>query len=142
MAVLQANIFVRIYKHGASFVSRDEIETTFNLEELEKVAQIHYGNSPYQSTLIEFLNLDLSNFDSEFEPSEKFFEQISIAQQNLVNWLNKQSLEPIAKLKTNNGIDIFIELWIDQDQMEWKLPSSLLLACGRLNLDIEFISND
>ena len=142
MAILLANLSVRIYKHGASFVSQGEIESALNLEGLDKVARIYYANSPYQSTSIEFLNLDLKSFSSEAEPSESFFEHISKAQQNLTDWLKKQSLKSLAKFQENNEIDVFIDLWIDQDQMEWEFSTALLLACGNLNLDIKIISND
>ena len=39
-------------------------------------------------------------------------------------------------------LDVFADLWIDQEQMELSLPHSLMRVCGELGLKLEVITND
>lgn len=40
------------------------------------------------------------------------------------------------------SINVFVDLWIDQDQLDLSFPPEFLFACGKAGLGIEIISND
>lgn len=58
-------------------------------------------------------------------------------------FLDRRSSEVTAGLRAAGlSLRLFIDVRMDQDQMELELPPELLAACGRHGIGIYVISND
>jgi len=75
--------------------------------------------------------------------SEAFFAGIVEAFRATGRFLDQRSPAVTSALRTAGlSLRLFVEIRMDQDQMELEFPPELLAACGRHGLGIYLISND
>jgi hypothetical protein len=75
--------------------------------------------------------------------SEAFYRAVIDAFRDAGRFLELRPAEMTAKMRaTGLSIRIFVDVRMDQDQMELELPPDFLAACGRHGLPIYVISND
>lgn len=75
--------------------------------------------------------------------SEAFFAGVVEAFRAVGRFLDDRSPEVIATMRAAAlSLRIFVEVRMDQDQMELELPPELLAACGQHGLGVYIISND
>jgi hypothetical protein len=75
--------------------------------------------------------------------SEAFFSGIGNAFRATARFLDQRSPAITASIRgAGVALRIFIEIRMDQDQMELELPCEFLAACGRHGLGVYVISND
>ena len=76
-------------------------------------------------------------------PTEAFFAAIKETFETTSRFLDERSPAVTTVMRAAGlSLRLFIEVRMDQDQMELELPPSLLAACGRHGLGIYVISND
>lgn len=95
------------------------------------------------SSLIVFMEKGLPEFESSDDPYLALEEEFSKNSIEIAEWLNMQDAKTFEKL-ANGGLKVwvFIEMWIESDQLDLKLPPNLLFECGRLNLSVEIVTNE
>ena len=75
--------------------------------------------------------------------SEAFFAGVVEAFRSAARFLDRKSPSITAKMRsTGLTLRVFIDVRMDQDQMELEFPAVLMSACGRHELGIYLISND
>ena len=75
--------------------------------------------------------------------SEAFFAAVVDAFRTTAGFLDRRQPEVTAGLRAAGlSLRLFVEVRMDQDQMELEFPPELLAACGRHGLGIYVISND
>lgn len=75
--------------------------------------------------------------------SEAFYRTVIDAFRDVGRFLESRPSETTAKMRaTGLSMRIFVDVRMDQDQMELELPPEFLAACGRHGLPIYVISND
>ncbi len=75
--------------------------------------------------------------------TEAFFAGVVEAFRDAGGFLDRRSPETTATMRLAGlSLRLFVEVRMDQDQMELELPPDLLAACGRHGLAVYIISND
>lgn len=75
--------------------------------------------------------------------SEAFFAAVVEAFRMTARFLDERSPGVTTAMRAAGlSLQLFIEIRMDQDQMELELPPELLAACGRHGLGVYLISND
>jgi hypothetical protein len=75
--------------------------------------------------------------------SEAFFAGVMEAFRTAGRFLDQRSPEVTAAIRAAGmSLRLFVEIRMDQDQMELELPQELLAACARHGLGVYLISND
>jgi len=75
--------------------------------------------------------------------SEAFFAGVVEASQGAARFLDGRPPSVTAAIRAAGlSLRLFIDIWMDQDQMELELPAELLAACSRHGLGVYMISND
>ncbi|MES2572030.1 MAG: hypothetical protein V4710_18490 [Verrucomicrobiota bacterium] len=103
---------------------------------------------PWQSGLVYFSSIEFSEIHHNTSAdagarSEAFYARVHEAFLNTSRFLARRS-PGITETMRAAGLSLrfFIELDMDQDQMEIELPPELLTACSQHHLGIHLISND
>jgi hypothetical protein len=75
--------------------------------------------------------------------SEAFFVGVAEALRSAAKFLDQRSPAITTAMRSAGlSLRLFVEVRMDQDQMELELPPELLAACGRHGLGVYVISND
>jgi hypothetical protein len=89
---------------------------------------------------------DFENVDKSADAgaqSEAFFEGVGAAFRAVGQFFDQRSPDVTTAMRESGlSLRLFVEIRMDQDQMELELPSELLIACGRHKLGVYIISND
>ena len=142
MAVQSVRMSLRGYYADGRKVTSDVFVAPLNLTEGDRITEIVCDRGAWHSALLVFSQRRISQYGAESEPHEALASQIRTDLEYLAEWLQRHEPE-LSRLKaTGLKLDVFFDLWIDQDQLELAIPPALLLICGRLGLSIEMITND
>ena len=140
MGINRVNIVLAgSYGDGRNVPAEDFLPST-NFEFMGKLVSI-VAQAGGASAYIDFASLYLEEFMKEDEPYELFHQRLASIQENLCYWLDQQSLSAF-KTMSERGLNIrlFLDLDIDDNQIELTLAADLLRACGRLNVKIDMNS--
>ena len=140
MGINRVNIVLAgSYGDGRNVPAEDFLPST-NFEFMGKLISI-VAQAGGASAYIDFGSLYLEEFMKEDEPYEFFHKRLASIQENLCYWLDQQSLSAF-KTMSERGLNIrlFLDLDIDDNQIELTLAADLLRACGRLNVKIDMNS--
>jgi hypothetical protein len=75
--------------------------------------------------------------------SEAFFASVVAAFRDAARFLDRRQPSATAAMRAAGlSLRLFVDVRMDQDQMELELPAELLAACGRHGLGVYLISND
>jgi len=95
------------------------------------------------SSLVEFPSVRLGDFRAADEPSEAMFRQVQETFRVVGRFLDRRPSEMFAAFRAAGlAVRLYVEVWIDQDQMEVTLPPDLVVSCARHGIGIFVISND
>lgn len=76
-------------------------------------------------------------------PTEAFYAGVIEAFRAAGRFLDRRSPEVTAHMRAGGlSLRLFVDVRMDQDQMEVELPPEFLSACGRHDLSVYVISND
>ncbi len=144
MAVQFIRIQLQIWSPDGRPVSYSEFALPLKLSEADPaIGRISVGKSRYEASLIVFSELECQADPGNTERSMLFAANIERAFEQIAAWLNDRPSKGVRSLQQSGlKVNLFIGLWIDNDQLDLSLPPSFLQACGRQNLRIEIITND
>lgn len=92
---------------------------------------------------VAFRLVHLYDFEDAEEPTEDFAAAVQERILQVAEFLDRQSPSVFDQFRERGlKVYLYMEVRMDQDQMQLTLPSRLLSACARLDLGIELISND
>jgi hypothetical protein len=140
MALQTASVSLRAYYEDGRSVTRDHLsKLALNHEAvLEAIAD----RGPWQSALLVLARRNGEDYEGEADPQERLGEVLRQDLERAAAWLEEQS-EGVASLRAAGlEVDVFADLWIDQDQLDWLFPGKFLLACGQAGLPIRMVTND
>jgi hypothetical protein len=85
----------------------------------------------------------LSDYEAEEEPIEVYTAAVRSHMLSVAAFLDRQEIAVFEKFRDSGlRVYIYLEVRMDQNQMQLNLPVAFLCACARLELAIEMISND
>lgn len=153
MAIQEIEIWLRAwYPHGHStspeeFAMLTEFKELLEIDESDPItALVSPPIIEDQIASIRFLQANYQTYKNRpelAEPTETFAQELYNAFEQIAEWLDRRPFKAINALQQAGAkTDIFIGLWIDNDQLDLRIPPSFLRSCGKHNLCIEIISND
>lgn len=141
MALRDIQVSLLAHKEDGQGVSAAEFIEP--LRGIEMVVETTSDRGLWQSALVVLVRLRVSDFLEEEEPAEVFFARLTADLERTASWLEQQSIDIFETFRRNGlTVVLFLNLWIDSDQMELSLPASLMRAASHLGLSIEMITND
>ena len=97
----------------------------------------------WRSSSVELPPVLLSDFEAAEEPIEAYTAALRLHLLSVAAFLGRQSSSTFDLFREAGlHVYIFLEVRMDQDQMQLNLPVEFLASCARLGLGIEMISND
>lgn len=143
MSVLSANIGL-----AANYlVSREVVKSDF-IDKLDGtdsnlIKSLAHDRGAGISSLVVFVEEEIENYKDANDPDAEFHYAINAAMKNMAQWLALQS-KSVFEGFLNSGLKVwvYVELWIDGDQLDMSFPSQLLAECGRLEMSIDMATND
>lgn len=143
MSVEHLTVSLRGHHPDGRSVTAEEFTLPLEITSTDAVAETLVDRGKWQSALIIFSSLHIEDYASLPEPHEAFASALESGFESVAAWLTKRPPETFQAIR-KSGIELtlFINMWIDQDQMELKFPPSFLRACGVSGIPIEVISND
>lgn len=95
------------------------------------------SGEPWGAALVVLWDLGIDTYSSQLEPSEAFSEALGCAFLDAADFLSKMSPENVASL-TSAGVvlDVFLEIWLDQDQFSLCVPPEFSHQLARLQVPL------
>jgi hypothetical protein len=124
-------------------VTRAEFINPLHITAADPVEHTDADGGQWQSGLVYFPLSRLSEFKGKDEPHEKLFAKLEEVQKRIATFLDGRDPAIFEQMRRSGmKICIFIDVRMNQDQMELPLEASFIAACGRHGLPIFVISND
>jgi len=148
MSVGAIQITLQSWREDGRGVSAEEFLAPLNLQPGEVEATQTDGGA-WASGLVYLATVNFSEFthvDASADagaPREAFGAAIQEAFRAAARFLDQRPPEVTARLRAAGlSLKLFVEIRMNQDQMDLEFPPVLLAACGRHDLGIFLISND
>jgi hypothetical protein len=148
MSVGSVLIGLQAWRRDGRGVTSGEFLAPLNIQPGEVEATRADGGA-WASGMVFFSVIRLSAFSGVKDstdpgaPTEAFFAQVVEAFRATGRFLDRRPPEVTAGLRAAGlSLRLFVDVRMDQDQMELELPPDLLAACGRHALSVYIISND
>ena len=140
MALQTASVSLRAYFADGRSVTGDFLG---NLAvDHEAIVEVIADRGPWQSALLVLARRNSEDYEGEADPQERLGEVLRQDLERAAAWLAQQ-VEGVASLRSAGlEVDVFVDSWIDQDQLDWSFPGAFLLACGQAGLPIRMVTND
>jgi len=114
-----------------------------HIDERDQVESTRADGGAWASGMVYFPVTRLSTFANEAEPHEAFSIGVRKALLAAAEFLDRRSPEVISALRAAGlSLRLFIDVRMNQDQMDLELPPEFLATCGRHRLGVFMISND
>ncbi|MEM8947585.1 MAG: hypothetical protein AAGD11_20600 [Planctomycetota bacterium] len=111
-------------------ITRDEIK---GIEFLDYVTLLESHESSWRTVRIVLF---------ESSSSGQIEDEITVAMNKMATWLDTQASSLLKIRDGGCNAQILVDLWIDADQMETRLPVGFLAACSKADLQVYIIAND
>ena len=142
MAIQNISVMLTAYENNTILTGSDFI-VPLGLLETDKILEISEGGISGQSSCVVFFNSSINDFSDESEPDDALHSAIQDAFEYITNWVEQRDAKTwIGFQEKGLKVQVFIDMWIDQDQVEMKFSPKFLLACSKNGIGIEFITND
>ncbi len=142
MAVQGISVSLRGHYADGRNVTAAEFLTPLQLSPSEKIVEAVADRGKWKSALVVLSRRRIADYKDVPEPHEALAAAIRSDFEQAAGWLDAHHAGIGMMRREGLEVDLFLDLWIDEDQLELSCPSSLLLTCGRLGLTIEMITND
>lgn len=130
------------YRDGCGITSQGSL-APLGIDEEDQVEATITDGGEWSSGMVYFPATRLGTFADEAAPHEAFEIGVRKALLAAAAFLDRRSPEVISELRaTGLSLRMFIDVRMDQDQMELVLPPEFVAACGRHRLGVFIISND
>lgn len=142
MSLQSITISLRAYYSDGRNVTSERFISPLDIGASDAV-EVLSDRGMWASALVVFVRMHLSDYSASAEPYEVFAAALSGKLKDITGWLDRQSPDAFQQMRSGDLVtDLFLDAWIDGDQLDLTLPTSLLVACGRLGLSIGMITND
>ncbi len=95
------------------------------------------------SSCVAFSPVLLEDYTDSEEPTEVYAAAVQDSLLTVAAFLDRQETATFEKFRALGlRVYVYLEVRMDQNQMDINLPAAFLSACARLGLWIEMISND
>src|SRR5262245_27492510 len=142
MAVQGISVSLRGHYPDGRNVSSTEFLAPLQLSQSEKIVEAVADRGKWKSALVVLSRRRVADYKDMAEPHEALAAAIQSDFEHAARWLEAHGAGIEGVRRDGLEVDLFLDLWIDDDQLELSYPSSLLLTCGRLGLKIEMVTND
>ena len=100
------------------------------------------SDNPHKAARLVVLELERGHHPQRLS-SEQCAEQIKSQFLRAAEWLSSRPSKTFENCRAQGfDLDVFISLWIENDQVDLDVPPEFLLACGQAGLPIAICSND
>jgi hypothetical protein len=124
-------------------VAAGDFLVPLQIRPVDEVEATRADGGEWAAGMIYFPVTRLSAFVHEAEPHEVFAKELRRALLVAAAFLDRRPTTVLDELRsTGLALRLFIDVRMDQDQMELNLPHELVAACGRHQLGVFVISND
>lgn len=97
---------------------------------------------PWQAARIVLAELNLDSFNAADEPHEAFHKKLTQMLRQAGEWISTADYKSLAKSRSEGlSVDVFVEVRIDDNQLELLLPVEFLAQVTRLQLPIEVMAD-
>ena len=130
IAIHTAEVLIQIWRRLGGEVCRDEIEM---LDISGVVTLLDSESSSWRTVRIRLSEVSEGHYPEDL---------MQACLDKAASWIREQSSQ--LKLIHSHGLQtqLLIDLWIDADQMEIRLPTELMSACVNAELEIYLLTND
>ncbi|WP_444929153.1 hypothetical protein ACJJIF_15075 [Microbulbifer sp. SSSA002] len=143
MAIVNANIGLAANYLDGRKVRKSDFVDKLNSIDSPDIKGVIYNRVAGLSSIIVFIEDELSNYHDQKDPDAAFEQALAFGIDKFTDWLKTQESSLFKTLKNNQlKVWVFIELWIEDDQLDINFPPKLLTECGRLNISIDIVTND
>lgn len=148
MSVASVLIALQASRKDGRGVTPEEFLAPLDIR-LGEVEASHAGGGAWSSGVVHFAVIRHSDFDNVDKSAdagaqtEAFFAAVAEGFRTTARFLDERSPSVTSRMRAAGlSLQLFIEVRMDQDQMELEFPPELLAASGRHGLGIYLISND
>jgi hypothetical protein len=101
------------------------------------------GGGAWETARIVVYKDRLESFKDSNEPHEAFSQSFRYSQTALSHWLSGLMPTVLDGYRSKGmKLDLFLDVWIDQNQVELEISNELIAEMGRLSLPMKIVSND
>lgn len=142
MAIQNINISLRALKTGTALSAADFI-SQLNILESDKIIEMSEGGIAGQSAYVDFLNSQISDYLNYEEPDVEIQNEIQQTLNYIADWIKQRPIEIWQNFAESQlKVEIFIDVYIDQNQFEIELTPDFLLICSQNKIGLGIITND
>ena len=124
-------------------ITAEDFAGMLSLSAEDTVTGTYSGLGRWRGSSVEFSPVLLSEFEAAEEPTEVYTSAVRLHLLSVAAFLDRQSTSTFDHFREAGlHVYIYLEVRMDQDQMQLNLPVKFLASCARLGLGIEMISND
>ncbi len=142
MAVQGISVSLRGHYGDGRNVTAAQFLDPLQLARSEKIVEAVADRGKWKSALVVLSRRRVADYKDVAEPHEALAAAMQSDFEQAARWLEGHHAGIETMRREGLTVDLFLDLWIDEDQLELSYPSSLLLTCGRLGLRIEMVTND
>lgn len=140
MAIKSVELLFRGYSQTARINAQRFVEALGFADDPE-VIQVIYDEGHQLGVRAVFARLSTEQFDVEY-PDDALENEFATLLERLGHWLHAKEDRIGTMRRAGVEMDVFVDLWIDQDQVDLAFPAVLLRECGRQELTLKVVSND
>ena len=123
-------------------VTRAEFVDVLGVAEGDGVLEVITDRGLWQTSLLVFSRCRLQDYAQQEDVCDALDTQVQTDLKRMAGWLIAREAS-FADLRASGlAVDVFVDLRIDQDQLDLSFPPEFLFACGKAGLAIKIVSND
>jgi hypothetical protein len=135
-AVVQAS------RPGGQNIGRAEFVDTVRADPAE-ADSVTFDRGPHSASNVKFRPVRLREYRTAADPYEAFAAALTAHFREIGRWIDARPNGGFDRVRAGGiTVRLFIDVWMDQDQMDVELPVELLAGCARAGLPMFLISND
>lgn len=143
MAVLSFLIAIQASYSDGRAVTRAEFIDPLDIGESDPIEHTEAEREWGTSGLVYFPLSCISEFKGQHEPAEMLFAKLREVQNRAAAFLDARDAAVFERMRDlGMKVRIFIDVRMDQDQMDLPLEAPFVAACGKHRLPIYVTSND
>ena len=143
MAVLRVLIAVNGRYDDGRGVTQGEFIEPLDITDRDPIEHTVASGDRWLAGQAHFPVVRLSEFTDDAEPHERLFASLECIQRRAAAFLDARDPTVFETMRARGmQVQIFIDVRMDQDQMELLLDPSFVAACGRHRLPIYVMTND
>lgn len=123
-------------------VGAEDFLTPLQISNSDPVVCTESNRGPWANGVIEFVDMEIELFLSDPDPYDSLEKSMYRKFEIIADWLSKRTENLRELVGSGLNLRIFIDMFIQDDQLDLIIAPSLLLACGQLGIPVQLITND